>query len=289
MPIPTRTSGLVIVALLLSAGAPACFLGQTAGEPPVGPLALEKAYPVAGVPGVETSGLTVVDDELYTVADDHDGTIFRVELAEEVAILEPAITFEAPGADTVGRLDFEGITHDEGGNFYLASEATFRVLRVTPEGEATWVTPSLKTEGEKAGLFEHEGAYFEGIAKMRADTFALVAERQPRGLLVFSIASGASVWMDVRKETTALRYPGERSPDYSGLFYEEDGLYVLERAAHAVCRLSDLDNGFGEEECWSYAEIENDPRFHYETMEFGRGEGLAVDDGTIYVILDNNL
>ncbi|MDX1624184.1 MAG: hypothetical protein R3199_09400, partial [Gemmatimonadota bacterium] len=47
--------------------------------------------------------------------------------------------------------------------------------------------------------------------------------------------------------------------------------------------------GFGEEECWSYAEIENDPRFHYETMEFGRGEGLAVDDGTIYVILDNNL
>lgn len=282
-----RTSWTFIAALLVALLSAGCASQRGGGSTEVLLLSLIRAYPVAGVEGAETSGLTLVDGELFTVSDDHDGTIFRVVLQDTVAMLEPAIHFTAPGDGTT-RLDLEGITHDEVGNFYLVSEANFRVLRVDPEGVAEWVTPSFRWSGEVAGLFREAGAYLEGIAKLDADTFMMVAERQPRGLLQIVLSREEPVHEATPLEPSRLRYPRRRNPDLSGLFYESGELWALERAAHAVCRIERDEGEFEVETCWSYAHIENDRRFHYETMEYGRGEGLAMDGERVYVILDNN-
>jgi hypothetical protein len=63
---------------------------------------------------------------------------------------------------------------------------------------------------------------------------------------------------------------------------------VLERNAFAICRLTPENNRFREGPGWSYGHVETAPEFRYEDMQYGKAEGLCIDDRFIYILLDNN-
>ncbi|MCF8104451.1 MAG: esterase-like activity of phytase family protein [Desulfohalobiaceae bacterium] len=252
------------------------------------PLELVKWLPVEGPANIQPSGLTIRGSSLFTVSDRHDATIFKIKIEKEAAILTPAVVFQDAPALSGGRLDFEGITFDEEGDFYLASEARCRVLRVGPTGSrAAWITPSLKEYGQARGLFRVENAYLEGIASVGEGRFVLCAERQPRGIIELSLGEALSVKAYQRDESK-FHFPKGRSPDFSGLFRDAGGLYVLERGAYLICRMRPGDKGFEEGSAWSYQSIVTSPELRYASMRFGRAEGLCMDDDLVYVILDNN-
>lgn len=280
-----------IVALIALWAVTACGPRRTSppvAPPPVGVSDLELAHalPVEGVEGIEPSGLTIVDGELYTVHDKHDGVIYRLRLEDDRAVAVPHLRFMAPGAEDEERLDFEGITHDASG-FYLVSETTARVLRVDHDGRVEWITSSMEEVAGGLGLLRNSAAGFEGIVRVGGDTFALVAEREPRALVEI-VPGSPSTFSAFRLEGSRFTFPPARSPDLTGLFREDGDVWVLQRGVHAVCRVVRVGDRREEGECWSYAGVENDPRYRYETMKFGRGEGLALDDCHVYVVLDNN-
>ena len=250
-------------------------------------LELLAALPV-DVPGpLEPSGLTEWNGILYTVADKVDDTIYRVEFNADRARLVPAIRFKAPGEG----MDWEGITADAGGSFYLISENHGRALRVTRDGTATWATPDLRKAAAGTGLFAKSNAGFEGIAWLGPNHWLAAVEREPRGLLEWR-GNGRSL------EITAIlqehspysdALPLLRLPDYSGLDTDNGEIYALFRNAHLVVRLERVNGVLKEAEAWSYAHIETDPRWAYRSQTYGQAEGLVVKGRDVYLIFDNNL
>ncbi|MCF8039119.1 MAG: esterase-like activity of phytase family protein, partial [Desulfohalobiaceae bacterium] len=221
-------------------------------------------------------------------SDKHDSVIFEIRLEEEAAVFTPAVVFPDAPALSGGRLDLEGITSDEEGAFYLASEARCRVLRVGPAGDnAAWITPSLKEFGRARGLFRVRNAYLEGIASGGEDRFVLCAERQPRGFIELTLGEALSV-KAYQRDKSKFHFPKGRSPDFSGLFRDAGGLYVLQRGAYLVCRMIQGETGYEEGSAWSYESIVTSPELRYANMRFGRAEGLCMEDDLVYVILDNN-
>lgn len=290
--IKTSDAGRTEAALLRSAWmllAILLLIGSWANAQEILPLELVKWLPVEGPANIQPSGLTIRGNSLFTVSDKHDSTIFEIRIEEEAAVLTAAVVFPDAPALTSGRLDLEGITSDEEGAFYLASEKRCRVLRVGPAGDdVVWITPSLKEYGRARGLFQVRNAYLEGIASGGEDRFVLCAERQPRGFIELNYRGKAlSVKAYLRAEST-FHFPKGRSPDFSGLFRDSGGLYVLERGAYLICRLRQGETGYEEGSAWSYESIVTSPELRYANMCFGRAEGLCMDNDLIYVILDNN-
>jgi len=261
----------------------------------VTPAVLVQAWDVVADQHVEPSGLTQRDGVFYTVSDDSDRLIFRLELGEEVAWMRPAITFNLPEDAT--DLDLEGIHATTDGGFFLASEKYSRVLQVSARGDATWATDSGAETGRAATLFATVNAGVEGLVVLPDDSFLLAAERQPRGLLqATKQAAGAWQWQAWRLNETrfkdALSLP--RRPDYTGLSVDEAGrVFALFRNAHLIVELrlvqSEADGDRWEEvRAWSYRHLENGPSYAYSHRTFGMAEGLVVSEGKAYVILDNN-
>lgn len=261
---------------------------QTADEPV--PLRLIRALPVEGPENNQPSGLTLSGDTLFTVSDKHDDTIFRIELEEDRAKLVPHLTFHAEAPDTdLKRLDFEGLTRDEDGDFYLASETAFRVMRCSADGERVeWITPDLRPYGEEVGLFQVFNANLEGIALLSPGKLLVCAERQPRGLIEVDFGARPAAVRAFNYDTTRLELPPGRNADFSGLFRDASGLYAVVRNADAICRIEYGESGLVEGEVWSYRHIVNDPALRYANMRFGQGEGLCMDEKRVYLIIDNN-
>ena len=150
----------------------------------VTPLKAVQVLSIEGPENNQPSGLTIFNNTLFIVSDKHDDTIFRVQLTSDKAVLIPHVQFKLPEPITEKGLDFEGITCDGEGNFYIISERTFRILRVSLDGKkVSWASPSLQSYGEKAGLFQTRGAYLEGITLVDENQFVVCAERQPRGII----------------------------------------------------------------------------------------------------------
>jgi len=250
-------------------------------------LELERALPVEhadGSPAVDPSGLTLVDGTLFTVSDKRPDTIFRLDLHAYRAVLHEHLRFEAGGRD------LEGITADDAGTFYVVSEADCTLLRVVPGGACEALTPSLEALGAAAGLFRRPGeAGPEALARLAPGRFVVGAEREERGLLRVDVAPGH---LAVDARPLPVRPPvtfGDRTPDLAGLFAAGGELYGLARGASTVVRLQqDAAGAWHETAAWSYAAVENDPRFAYRDMRYGHGEGLAMDERFVYVILDVN-
>ncbi len=256
--------------------------------PTITKLKLIKALPLEGLENAEPSGLTMVDDVLYTISDDHDDTIFKITILEDKAILEPHIRFKIAIPDGEKTLDLEGITRDDEGNFYLVSESTFRILKVSADGkEVSWATPSLQLFGRAEGLFQRVNANLEGITFIGGNKFVLCAERQPRGILEIDLQRIPEQVRIIVNNESIIKPPRGRAPDYSGLYFEDDALYVLERGAHAICQIDLIEGKVVERTVWSYADIENREDLVYSDKKYGHGEGLYMDDENIYVILDN--
>lgn len=257
----------------------------TAGHPK---LELIAAYTLDIPEPLEPSGLTLWNGQLYTVADKADTTIYRVDIQDGQARLVPALRFQAPGG---GEMDWEGISVDPGGTFYLISENLGRMLRVTPDGTATWATPDLREHVGDTGLFAKSNAGFEGIAWLGPNHWLGAVEREPRGLVEWR-GHGGSLEIDASLQehsphSNAL--PLLRLPDFSGLDTDGDKIFALFRNAHLVVRLERKEQSLVETDAWSYAHIETDPRWAYRSQTYGQAEGLVVNGSDVYLIFDNNL
>ena len=264
-------------------------IGTATGEEIARPLKLIKALPVVFHERVDPSGLTIRDKTLFTVSDKQDDTIFRIQITDGEAILVPHIKFRLSEPVAVRRIDFEGLTCDADGIFYLVSESLFRVLRVDPrEDYASWATPSVQACGKEAGLFQVINANVEGIALVGRNQFVLCAERQPRGIIEVDMNTTPYKIKAFKYDKTSLKLPEGRNLDFADLFFENQTLYVLQRNSYVISKLVRNGQTFEEKDFWSYEAIETSEDLQYSNMEFGRGEGLCMDEDHIYVILDNN-
>lgn len=278
----SRGFRLLLAPLALCASALLWMPGPTSAQE--NPVLLEaiSVLPVEGPESNQPSGLFVHNDTLFTVSDKHDDIIFRIELREDAAVFVPHVRFEVTKPFGVFRLDLEGITRDEDGSFYLASEGAFAILKVDADGkQASWVTTSLRKVGASAGLFQTRGGYLEGITLMGRDRFLVTAERQPSGLIEVDMAP-------VQRIVEIANHGSTES--YTGLHREVENVYILQRSTATIrrtIRYLDVDSP---STIWSFAHIVNDPEYLYQHEQFGAktAEGLAMDRDRVYVILDNN-
>ncbi len=252
-------------------------------------LALEQALPIdAPVADFEPSGLALLDGRLLTVSDKQDDEIFEIVPGETTAQARPFRAIQRPAGER-GILDLEGIAVGQGATLLLVSEERFQVLAVPSAGQARWLIPSVRDAGRSAGLFGVSGAGIEGIAVLSNGDLLLAAERQPRGLIElpggFGTGRGPHVWVLPPARCAAAAH---RPDDLADLAVWAGSIFGLQRNAHLVVRLEQTQAAWVESEVRSYARTENDPRFAYRDRRFGLGEGLAVDDRRLYVVLDNN-
>lgn len=275
--------GLLLI-LLITSG---CWrrLGKNGASYPR--LELVAAYVVDMDLPLEPSGLVRHDGVLYTVADKDHRTLYRVEISGDSTRLVPAIRFQPPGYS----MDWEGITVDAEGNFYLISETQARILKVTPDGQAGWATPALRDQVEAAGLYAKSNAGFEGITWLGPDHWLGAVEREPRGLAEIRHVNGQLEVTAAQQEHSPFSnaLPLLRLPDFSGLDTDGDRVFAIFRNAHLLVRLERVDGTFAEAEAWSYRHIETDPRWAYRSQAYGQAEGLVVDGQDVYLIFDNNL
>ena len=246
-------------------------------------LELEQALPVEGGANFQPSGLYLSSGRLLVVSDKHDDAVFELRLERDRAVARPFLRFQAPGGEV---LDLEGIAGGPDGSLLLASEAQFRVLAVSASGQATWFTSSLERFGQSAGLFQKRNAGLEGVARVGKQV-VIAAEREPRGLLEVADGSGAPIEA-YRLPRAVCSGPRGRTDDLTDLSVSEGELYSLQRNAHLVVRMTQIDGRFREAGHWSYARSENDPRYRYRDRTYGLAEGLALDESHVYVALDNN-
>jgi hypothetical protein len=265
------------------------FIACNNSEPQIQPLELVQVYPVAGVPWIETSGLCMVNDSLFTIGDNIDHTIYHIKLEDSIATLFPSRTFPQIAEKEHWKLDFEGITSDSDGNFYLISETFLKILKVPPDpAKAKWITTSLDSLGKQAGLFQKPNALIEGITLIPPKTFILCAEREPRGLLRIDLSVSPAPMLAMQAQYSHIPKKAGRNLDFSGLWHDGQRLFILERFGSAVCEF-EYDSGiFIEKMIWSFAHVEDHPDYQYTDSRYGHAEGLCMNSEHIYVIVDNN-
>lgn len=262
-------------------------------------LALERALPIEGRPGLEPSGLSRVNGRLYTVSDGDDPTIYALDIDGHRAVAKPALVVSSPTPGVA--LDFEGIAADGDGAFLLSSEAQARVLRVTKDGHSAWVTPTLTSVGQTLGLLQAHNAGLEGVARLADGTLLLAAERDAPGLIQVPPAAGGRVQAGLanpgvtKPEIRALTVPdcgclhtARRHADLSDLTTSGTQVFALARNEQRVVRLEQKGGSWEAVEAWSFKATENDPRYAYLDQRFPLAEGLVVTEDHVYVVLDNN-
>jgi hypothetical protein len=279
-----RCAPIILLPALLLAG---CWKPPAAEAIPR--LQLLRALPVDAPGDVEPSGLAWHAGVLYTVCDKTDDTIFRLDLSGDTARMIPHLRFRPPSR---GPMDFEGITIDGAGNFFLASEFHSRVLWVRPDGATRWLTGDIKVVAHNAGMLVKYNAGLEGLALLPDGDILLAAEREQRGFIRVAGLRGEGV-LRAAGATNQTRFTQAlalwRIADYSGLATDNGRVFALFRNAHLVVELEPDGELFRESpRAWSYAHIENDPRYAYREERFGQAEGLAVHGDTVYLIVDNN-
>ncbi|MDR2308732.1 MAG: esterase-like activity of phytase family protein [Paucimonas sp.] len=277
-------------------------------------LTLTAEHAVEGMRGGNLSGLAWCRGALWAVSDRDDERIYRLDQDAATWRAQP-LSFTAPAVPDSGlplglksrnwaasyirggALDFEGITCDQAGNFYVVSEAHAAVLQLPVEGEPDWlkIDQAMVRQARASGMLLHFNALFEGLAINPAgDRLWLAAERERRGLL--SVQRQQSVWACGRScvlfseaglEMQPAQFPGARavSRDFADLAWFEGKLFTLERNAYRLCR-RDADSG-EVERCWSFAaEALTDTR-RYD-QPYGLAEALVVDKDGAWIGLDNN-
>lgn len=255
----------------------------------VPPLETVRILPLENGPErLEPSGLTVYKGMVFTLADKVDDTLFRIEFEAGRAVMVEHLKFQPPGR---GRMDWEGLTVDADGNFYLASEAMARIAVVDAgSGEARWVSPDLKTVGRQAGLFQKRNAGLEGLVWLGEGHWLAAVEREPRGLIEYRSSHGIEAVSPQLMDKTAFPQALSllRIPDYSGLTYHNGAVYALFRNGHLVVQLAQTADGYAEVAAWSYAHVETDPQWAYAEQAYGQAEGLAISGERVFIVFDNN-
>ncbi|MEW9904164.1 esterase-like activity of phytase family protein [Pseudomonas putida] len=277
-------------------------------------LKMSEEHPVDGMRGGNLSGLAWCRGALWTVSDRDDDRIYRLDQQDRTWRAQP-LTFTPPPVPESGlpwglksrnwaasyirggELDFEGITCDKAGNFYLISEAHAAVLQLPVDGEPRWlkIDPAMVRQARASGMLLHFNALFEGLAiHPSGDRLWLAAERERRGLLL--VERQQSVWncarscvllseAGVEMQPEQMPNPQAMARDFSDLAWYEGKLYTLERNAYRICR-RDSENG-QVERCWSFAADALVESRRYD-QPYGLAEALVIDAKGAWVGVDNN-
>ncbi|PIE01946.1 MAG: hypothetical protein CSA81_09365 [Acidobacteria bacterium] len=240
---------------------------------------------------MDLSALTLVDGELYTLSDKENGVIYRLAFQENHLVLLP---YRDCGFSREVDYDFEGLTADDQGNFFMISERQSRVMCMPADGSPChWVIPSLKREANKKNLLKLANGGFEGIAYLGNDLFVACAERNERGLVSWRIdrenPDRVQDLIVVNGENTTYGKVKHRSLDLSGLCFYKGKLLAIHRNNSLVSVISGYREGcFVEEKAWSYWHVEYEPEYRFKDKRYGLAEGIAIDDDRIYLVLDPN-
>ena len=294
-----------LLALLLLGATP--VLAQTWPE-----LVLQSEHPVEGMRGANLSGLAMCQGEMWAVSDRDDDQIYRLDtrypewLANEVSINVPAppesglpwgvrMMGKAIAPLRGGDLDFEGITCDAAGNRYVVSESYAAVLRVAPQGNASWlkIDSGLVRQARASGMLLHFNALFEGIAvNPQGNQIWLAAERERRGLLtvrkkqsVWDCEDGCVIMSEAGPEQPPVQLKAKpQSKDFADLALFDGKLFTLERMAYRICRRTPST---GEAERRSSSAHDALPDARRYTSAYGNAEALSIDDKGAWVGVDN--
>ena len=286
-------------------------------------LTLLQEHPIANMPDANLSGMAVCGNDLLLVSDRQDIALYKIsEYKQQPKIRGSVLTAElesftppsapkeavslsnsvfnlAAGLARGGVYDFEGITCDALGNRYIVSEAYLAILKVTPKGQASWLTlpDELWQQAKQAGLLQKVNQTLEGIA-IRPDgkQLWLAAERNKRGLL--SIVYDDKEGWQCPGGHCVLLVEGGNEPlpkqfrrknkllarDFSDLAFYKNKLFTLERGAFRICRRN-LTGAL--EQCWSLAK--ELLQAHRQYKGYGMPEALWVDDKGAWVGVDNDI
>ena len=275
-------------------------------EIPLDTLTLIQALKLDNTLEIEPSGLASCDDQLLMVSDKHDQLIYSLDVQNDKAHIRAFRNLDKLPANpyntipwtqkiklwlintiTGNYLDWEGITCDDSNNLYLLSESTVSVLKISPDGELSWLNNSLYDEGSAAGVFLK--TYGEGLTWSHDNQIFIAAERQPRGLIQTTLLNGELITQRIAVlDNTSLPQPTEhqRATDFTGLMMVHNHLFTLERNHSALCQRT--IPSFEATHCWSYAHIENAPEFRYEDNQYGLAEGMVLHQNKLYLVFDNN-
>lgn len=265
-------------------------------------LNFDTAYLVDGIDGLQPSGMVICQGKLLFVSDKHedqiyeltpedDGTATAKKFMELNDIPEPPTQdfpfwtdvkrFFAELFGISGGSDWEGITCNDEGEYFLASEYYFSVLKIGSDGTKKWVGSDLYKIGYDAGLFQKDNAYIEGITVKTNAEILLSAEREPRGFI--SIATDGDIRTFVQLGSVIS---DEGLPyDFAGLDLLGGEIFALERNHYQVCRLT-LE--YAVKKCYSFKNIARSQDWGYSTGKYGLAEGFAINGDDIWIIIDNN-
>lgn len=280
-------------------------------------LRLLSEHPVNGMKGGNLSGLAQCGQTLWTVSDRDDNQIYRLDTRATVWQAETVPITVPPVPDDSGRslfmkmrsalaslvrgasLDYEGISCDGAGNRYIVSETYSAVLKVTPQGEASWlaINPLMVNSARAKGMLLHANALFEGLAvDPDGGWIRLVAERERRGMVVIG-RSPDNEWICpfylcvmFSEDGLELQPPQFPNPqwvarDFSDLALHQRKLFTLDRNAFKICRHRLVTGTL--ERCWSFAAEALVPHRQYPSRH-GMVEALLVDEKGAWIGVDNN-
>lgn len=279
-------------------------------------LRMLSEHPVDGMRGGNLSGLALCNGQLWAVSDRDDDQIYRLDTRAEVWKAEAVLIDVPPVPEDSGRtlamkthsffrslvgngaLDFEGISCDDAGNRYVLSETYSAILKITPDGKASWlnIAPMMVNASRDAGLLLEPNALFEGLAVSKAGNgIWLAAERQKRGV-VYITRFNNDLWRcplicvlmsEEGQAPQPPQFPGSRwvDMDFSDIALFNKKLFLLDRNAFKVCRHT-LSVG-KQERCWSFAADALVPHRQYASR-YGSTEALVVDADGAWIGIDNN-
>lgn len=263
-------------------------------------LEFEAAYVVDGIDDLQPSGLAVCQNKLVFVSDKHESQLFELSLTNDGIARAlpwktltdiPAPPTQAFSLGTSAKrffetllglsrgADWEGIACNAQGDIFLASEYYFSVLKISSDASMQWMIKDLYRTGLKAGLFQKNNAYLEGITVFDRGLL-LAAERDPRGLIHVKDNT-----LSISVQPGAQSTPEGLSLDFTGLETFQGKTLVLERNQYQVCTLNAHDIP---ENCYSFKDTALSASWGYATGPYGLAEGLAVDGDTLWIIVDNN-
>lgn len=267
-------------------------------------LELIQAYRLKWPGNFQPSGLTTCQGKLLTVSDRHDLEIPEIRLKPDgQAEVRPYGRFTelppppplATAVDVLRQMilslvgkqyDWEGISCDDAGNLYLASEAYNAVLKIPTQGPLHWITLAPHPEIQARKMLSRANAGIEGIQWLAGDQLVLAAESNPAGLIRCHIEQNQCQPQQVRVLSDEHLPPQLHTRDISGVSAANQQLYVLERYHARVCRREPKD--FTIELCYGFKATEKHPRHAHRGAAWGQAEGLQVTDKRILIVIDNN-
>ncbi len=224
--------------------------------------------------------LLTVNDKALPVCRIETGTNGIARLIPQPDLF-PQAAVQAVSGRPHAPLDCEGLAQDDQGRLYVCEESGRAVFRTRPGGpverlDIDW-TPVRKWFNAA-----DPNASFEGIA-VGGNRLYVANERSIGRIIVVDLPS-LKVVDDF--QVTPIDRPA-RDVHYSDLCWWRDELWVLCRESRCILRVDPTTRSVKAQ--YDYAEVEQAPQnAYFNPLPYGFVEGLAVNDDSIWLVVDNN-